>query len=252
MSEVINKMIDKGEFIAINNTYQYSADKNITNLTIQISLMLSGNNNFFGFPISKKNKILFINTNGNANDVFEKMIKQLNGSHNKENYQNIKVLDLDLTMLINEQGITDLTESIDKEDFDIIIWNNVNILNDFISNHLKRIKSEENPIDKSIFLIKRISGMKTKIISHLYNAILEKNEFNKINDLATASITLSHKNIVEGYNLIFANNNNKNKSIIKLNKNDIKEYFEISQIKVFLNDVLVNDQSFDNVNPFGF
>lgn len=253
MSEIINKMVKFGEFIIINNNYQYNSQENIDNLTVQTALMLSGNKKFFGFDINKdNNKILFIDSSGKSQEVFFKICHQLGEDVNNERYNNIKVIDLDLNLLLNASGIENLTQIIENEDFDIIVWNNINLLYEFYTESFKRMQLDDNPLEHLIYVIKKISGMKTKVISHLYNAVLEKNEFKKINDISTSSISLSHTNIIEGYQIIFSNKHNKNKSITKVEKFEDKDLFIFKNQQIFINGVLINDVKLDDQNPFSY
>lgn len=244
MSDIIKGMVKEGEFITIGNTYQYNIKENITNLTIQTALMIAGNETFLGFGLNKKTRILFIDTLDNKDLIFEHILKQLNGKHTSEAYEEIKVLNLDLTALNNNFTIETLKNEIEEEDFDIIIWNDINIIHEHISQQFKKTQSNDNPLEHTLYLIKKISGMKTKIISHLYNSILEKKEFNKINEIAAASLILNHKNIVSGYQIEFFSRHNKNKSISKLVINEEKNNFYIQEIKTFLNETLLKEELF--------
>lgn len=253
MSYIINKMINDGEFIIINNTDQYNAQKNIKNITIQTALMIAGNDSFLGFELAKNKKILFINPTENSDIIFETMLKQLNGLHVNPEYENIKVLNIELSTLLNQAELDILTEKISESDFDVIVWNNINIIQEYVSNYFKKINSSESSLSHTIFIIKKISGMKTKIVSHLYNAIIEKEEFNKINDLASASLTLSRKDIIAGYQLHFVARHNDNKSVVKLERNEDKDNFMFKKILMTLNGITFKEEVFEEPqSPFSF
>lgn len=245
MNEIINKMVSTGEFVVINNSYQYLSHKITALLTSQLTLMLSNGNDFLGFNVNKKPKILVINVEKENDNLFlENMTRQLN-KENLYDHENIHYLNINPEELINASDIEDKTLFIENSDYDIIFWNNINSIQEFFSSHFKKIESFENPLEHTIFIIRQISGMKTKFISHLYSHILDKENFQKINDITTSTITFYHKNIIDGYQIEFENKYKNNKSIVKLDLMDELELFFINLIEIYEKNIKINEYKFE-------
>lgn len=245
MNEIINKMVSIGEFVVINNSYQYLSQKITSLLTSQLTLMLSNGDNFLGFNLNKVPKILVINVEKDEKNSFiEIMTNQLN-KDKLYDHENIHFINIDPEELINASDIEDITSFIDSSDYDIIFWNNINSIQEFFSFHFKKTESFENPLDHTIFIIRQISGMKTKFISHLYSHILDKENFQKINDISTSTITFYHKNIIEGYQIEFENKYKNNKSIVKLESDDELNLFFIKLIEIYEKNIKVNEENFE-------
>ena len=87
--------------------------------------------------------------------------------------------------------------------------------------------------------------MKTKFISHLYSHILDKENFQKINDIGTAMITFDHKNIIDGYQIEFENKYNNNKSLSRLEMKDDIDLFMVKSIEIFEKSIKINEEIFD-------
>lgn len=246
MNEIIEKMVSIGEFVILNNSYQYSYEKITKILTTQISLSLSVGDSFLGFKMKKKPKILVINVDEQIdNSFFETMIKQLNNKNISE-HENIHVTNISPKSLINASDIEDISKAIVESDYDIIFWDNINKIQEFFGSHFKKIDSFEDPLDHTIFIIRQISGMKTKFISHLYSHILDKDGFQKINDIGTSTITFYHKNIIDGYQIEFENKYKNNKSILNLDLVDELDLFFVKTIDVYEKDIKIKEENFDN------
>lgn len=239
MNEIIEKMVSVGEFIIINNSYQYLHKEFTDILSSQLITALSKKDSVLGYNIMKKNnKILVINCvkedDYNFLDLFVEQTK-----NSKENYNNVYFLNISPKTIMNASDIDEYTSYIENSDYDIIFWNNINNIQEFFNSHFKEKSIKENPLDHTLFIIRKISGMRTKIISHLYSNILDKDNFQRVNNIGIASITLTHNNIIEGFRIEFENKYNHKKSISEIEYKEENSSFILNKVSKYDNNIKV-------------
>ena len=248
MSEVIKKMLRDGEFMMIGNDYQYKAEEHTSILSGQIALNICDGKSILGADVRKNLKILVLNFHEKKERIFDIMINQSKDVDLKR-YDNIKFLNVDPEIFTSKFEVDMFAKKIANYECDVIIWDNINIIHDIISNHIKKKNSFEKPLEEVIFIIKKVSGMRTKIIPHLYSNILEKEHYEKINDLASCTLTLSHENIVSGYEILMESKHSNEKMRVKLNKD--KDILNIKEIQVFSGNIQIKHEKYEKYKRFG-
>lgn len=217
----LENILRKGETLLINGPSNIQYELSTTLLSSQIALSLSLGRDIILLKNKYKKKVLFINTYFDNKELFNLTSTQIGGESNfsiySENFTMMSIPSENFILLIDQ-----LKKIVKNSNADIIVWDNIN-----------RLVSQEMTLIKVILLIKEISGLKTKIISHYFNPNKNQYEIFTLSQEASAFVSLSHIGSTEKYILKIDRKNGNYISIAECYKNDKRLSFYNNNVKLY-------------------
>ncbi len=185
----LNDILRKGEMLLIQGPSNIGYELNTTILSSQTALALSLGQNIMLFKNLSNKKVLFINTYLDNKELFSLTSTQIGGETNFSRYSsNFMMISIPSDKI--EENKEKIKKIVKDSSADVIVWDNIN-----------RLVNKEMTLIQAILLIKEISGLKTKIVSHYFNQSKNPYEIFTLSQESSAFITLSHIVSTERYTL---------------------------------------------------
>ena len=185
----LDNILRKGEMLLIQGPSNIGYELSTTILSSQTALALSLGQNIMLFKNMSNKKVLFINTYLDNRELFSITSTQIGGETNFSKYSNNFMM-ISIPSSKIEENKEKIKEIVKNSCADVIVWDNIN-----------RLVNKETTLIKAILLIKEISGLKTKIVSHYFNQSKHPYEIFTLSQESSAFITLSHIVSTEKYTL---------------------------------------------------
>lgn len=230
-----DNILKKGETLLISSHSNIDEDLNLSMISGQIALSLSGGYNTLLSPTHYKVKILYISTYMNNKEMFSFHSKQIGGEGKINNYNdNFIMLSIDSEDFSSKKE--ELKKIINDMEPDLIVYDNITRL-------LSPIY-EFNDILKDI---KEISGLKSKIISNCFHPILQHQELSSLQQESASEIIIKNISLFEGHSILFNSKHNSYTVEGILRKNEQRNFFSLETLTKYKGNEK-NKITVDNLN----
>lgn len=217
----LNDILRKGEMLLIQGPSNIGYELNTTILSSQTALALSLGQNILLFKNMSNKKVLFINTYLDNRELFSLTSTQIGGETNFSLYTNNFMM-ISIPSDKIEENKEKIKQIVKESSADVIVWDNIN-----------RLVNKNTTLIQAIFLIKEISGLKTKIVSHYFTQSKNPYEIFTLSQESSAFITLSHIVSTERYTLNIERKNGGFLSSAKCYKHEKKLSFYNDYVNLY-------------------
>jgi len=213
-------VLKKGETLLVNGPHNIEQALDTTLLVSQTALALSLGRPVMLFPCHTPKKVLFINTYLDNKELFEITSTQIGGENNFSLYtENFIMVCIDADNLLSLKP--KLRTMIDRVNPDIIVWDNLNSL------------TKHCTLSEGMSMIKELSGLRTKIISHHFNTEKESELFFNLIQQSSSAMTFEHFKNDDFYSLKLERKNGTFYSKAKVYKNEKRLSFYNINVRRF-------------------
>lgn len=213
-------VLKKGETLLVNGPHNIEQASDTTLLVSQTALALSLGRPVMLFPCHTPKKVLFINTYLDNKELFDITSTQIGGENNFPLYaDNFIMVCIDMENILSLKP--KLKAMIDNINPDIIVWDNLNTL------------TKHCTISEGINMIKELSGLRTKIISHHFNTEKDHELFFNLIQQSAAMLTFEHLTNNDFYSLKLERNNGSFYSQAKVYRNEKRLSFYNIHVRRF-------------------
>lgn len=218
----LNNVLRKGEMLLIQGPSNIGYELNTTILSSQTALALSLGRNIMLFKNTSNKKVLFINTYLDSKEIFNLTSTQIGGEAYFSRYSNSFMM-ISIPSDKIEENKEKIKQIVKDSSADILVWDNINRL----------VNNKDMTLIQAILLIKEISGLKTKIVSHYFNQSKNPYEIFTLSQESSAFITLSHIVSTERYTLNIERKNGEFLSSAKCYKHEKRQSFYNDYVNLY-------------------